>query len=126
MKVGEFARLAGISVETVRYYHREELLPVPPSTGSYRVYTSIHLDRIGFIQRAKLAGFSLEDIKHLEKLDASNDKDDIRRISEEKMLLLEAKIDELQSAKNFLSELVSACKNSGDEPCPILESLKRV
>jgi hypothetical protein len=29
MKIGELARLAGTNVETIRYYERDGLLPVP-------------------------------------------------------------------------------------------------
>jgi MerR family mercuric resistance operon transcriptional regulator len=123
MKVGEFAKQANVSVETVRYYHREGLLSVPESLGAYRHYTSKHVDKITFIQNAKLAGFSLTDIKQLDQLDALNDKATIRQMSEEKMLLIEDKIQELVSAKTFLTELVEACRQSDEEPCPILQTL---
>ncbi|MDM7859931.1 MerR family transcriptional regulator [Alteromonas sp. ASW11-36] len=123
MKVGEFAKHTGVSVETVRYYHRENLLPIPESPGAFRHYTTKHVERIAFIQSAKLAGFSLADIKKLNRLDASNDKTTIRQMSEQKMCLLERKIQELETAKKFLAELVDACRRSNDEPCPILQTL---
>ncbi|MFC3093257.1 MerR family transcriptional regulator [Alteromonas sediminis] len=124
MKISQFAKQAGVSVETVRYYHREGLLAVPENSGSYRQYTNVHINKIAFIQKAKLAGFTLDEIKQLERLDASRDKDEIRRISEDKMQLLETKIAELVMAQTFLSELVLACKKSDNEPCPILTELR--
>ncbi|WP_026375332.1 MerR family transcriptional regulator [Aestuariibacter salexigens] len=124
MKVSEFARRAGVNVETVRFYHREGLLPIPKSEGAYRHYTSAHVEKMAFIKQAKLAGFTLEDIKQLGKLDSLRDKNQIRNMSELKMRNLENKIAELQSAKLFLSELVRECKASKDAPCPILETLQ--
>ena len=126
MRVGEFAKRAGVNVETVRYYHREGLLPIPETEGTYRNYTSAHIQKLSFIHKAKLAGFTLDDIKQLEQLDALSDKNEIRRMSEEKMRLLENRIFELESARQFLSGLVKACRQSNNKPCPILQTLKNV
>lgn len=125
MKVSEFAKCSGINVETVRFYHREGLLKIPETDGTYRNYTSEHLENIAFIKKARIAGFTLEEIKQLERLDAMSDKSEIHSMSKLKLQLLDEKIKELQSAKCFLSELVEACENSDNEPCPILGNLKK-
>jgi len=60
LKIGEFARLAGVNLQTVRYYERQGLLPKPSrSPAGYRVFSSDNLHRLQFIRRAKRAGFSL-------------------------------------------------------------------
>ena len=44
MKIGELARLAGTNVETIRYYERDGLLPVPArSEGNYRINRETHV-----------------------------------------------------------------------------------
>ncbi len=44
MKIGELGKQADCQVETIRYYEREGLLPVPGrSEGNYRVYGKEHL-----------------------------------------------------------------------------------
>lgn len=41
MRSGELAELAGVSVRTLRHYHRIGLLPEPPRTSAgYRTYAS--------------------------------------------------------------------------------------
>ena len=66
MRIGELAHGAGVSVETVRFYEREGLLPAPPRRGSgYREYPPDTLARLRFIRHAKELGFSLPEIQEL-------------------------------------------------------------
>lgn len=124
MKVSEFAKSVGIGVETVRYYHREGLLAVPTNSRGIRQYSENHVKQILFIKNAKLAGFSLTEIKQLNALNAVTDKSTILVLSEDKKVRLKNKIAELKSAMVFLESLVTECKASNDKPCPILEGLK--
>lgn len=124
MKVGVFAKKAGVNVETVRYYHREGLLPIPEIKGAYRYYSQQHVDTLAFISRAKSAGFTLENIKQLQLLNDMKDKITIRALSEKKLKELNDKIDELLSAKDFLRKLIQDCRKSNNEGCPILLTLK--
>lgn len=69
MKIGEIAKQAGMTVEAVRFYEREGLLPRPPRTeGGYRVYGDADLRRIQFIRQAKRLGFSLQEIVRILRL----------------------------------------------------------
>ena len=52
MLIGEVARLAGVGVQTVRYYEREGLLPTARSTGSVREWTRPIRHEIGNPSRA--------------------------------------------------------------------------
>jgi MerR family mercuric resistance operon transcriptional regulator len=124
MKISEFAKSVDISVETVRYYHREGLLKVPTNSVGNRQYLDTHAKQILFIKNAKLAGFSLAEVKQLNTFNSVTDKSKILALSEEKKVRLEKEIAELKSAMAFLDSLVTECKASYDEPCPILEGLK--
>jgi MerR family copper efflux transcriptional regulator len=63
MKIGELSTKAGVSIQTVRFYERQRLLPDPGRTPSgYRHYTEAHLRQLRFIRQAKTLGFSLEEI----------------------------------------------------------------
>ncbi len=47
MKIGELAQVAQTTVETVRYYEKEGLLPEPARTaGNFRVYGPEHVERL--------------------------------------------------------------------------------
>lgn len=66
LRIGEFARLAGASADTVRYYERFGLLGAPNRSASgYRLYTDADLGRLRFIRRAKHLGLSLDEIREL-------------------------------------------------------------
>jgi DNA-binding transcriptional MerR regulator len=55
LKIGELARLTGLSIKTIRYYERGGLLEQPPRTeAGYRLYGPEEVARLQFVQRAKL------------------------------------------------------------------------
>lgn len=66
MNIGQLARQAGVPIDTVRYYERQQLLPTAARTaGGYRIFGEQDLRRLRFIRRAKTLGFSLDEIGEL-------------------------------------------------------------
>ncbi len=66
LKIGEVSGLSGIGIEAVRFYEKSGLLDRPERTYSgYRLYEESVLERLAFIKKAQLLGFSLEEIKQL-------------------------------------------------------------
>jgi len=52
MKISELSQLSGISLSTIRYYLREDLLPPPIKTGkTMAYYGQEHLQRLAFIKK---------------------------------------------------------------------------
>jgi len=102
-KIGEIARLSGLSVKTVRYYERRGLLEQPSRTeGGYRLYGQEEVARIRFIQRAKLLGLTLEEIRELVELAARcNEGEIVPRLEE----VLEAKLEETERKMAELAAL---------------------
>lgn len=72
MRSNEVAKLAGVSVRTLRHYHSLGLLPEPPrSDNGYRVYTAADVARVLRIKRLASLGFPLARIGSvLEEMDA--------------------------------------------------------
>ncbi len=69
MRIGELASQAGMSVQAVRFYERNGLMPKPPRTeAGYRVYAGADLRRLQFIRQAKRLGFSLPEIVRILRL----------------------------------------------------------
>jgi len=69
MKIGEMANQAGMTVEAVRFYERQGLLPRPARTeAGYRIYTDADLRRLQFVRQAKRLGFSLQEIVRILRL----------------------------------------------------------
>lgn len=63
MKIGELAKATGTAIETIRFYEREELLPVTPrSEGNYRIYGAVHTERLAFIRHCRSLDMALDEI----------------------------------------------------------------
>ncbi len=64
MRIGEAARTAGVSPDTLRYYERLGLLPPPVRTGNgYRVYSEAAVRRVRVIRNGLAFGFSLRELR---------------------------------------------------------------
>jgi DNA-binding transcriptional MerR regulator len=72
LKIGEVAALAGVRVDTVRFYERLGLLPVAARAPSgYRFFAPAAVERIQFVKRAQALGFTLDETAEiLRSLDA--------------------------------------------------------
>ena len=128
MHIGRLAAEANVSVDTVRYYERSQLLPAPTRTASgYRTYPPSVVERLRFIRRAKELGFSLEEIRDL--LTVSDERDtgvaSVRDIAAKRLADVEARLAELSQLRDGLKDLVDACPGHGDlGKCPILNAFK--
>jgi MerR family mercuric resistance operon transcriptional regulator len=119
--IGGLAAAAGVGVETVRYYQRRGLLPEPARPpGEVRRYGSAELKRLRFIRSAQAAGFTLNEIKELLDLDASDDRPRARELASARVAAIDAKIAELREARDALEKLATACAKKRGGPCPIL------
>jgi DNA-binding transcriptional MerR regulator len=66
LTIGKLASAAGVNTQTIRYYERSGLFPVPARTpGGYRQFGPDELRRLRFIRRAQGLGFSLTEIREL-------------------------------------------------------------
>jgi MerR family mercuric resistance operon transcriptional regulator len=125
MTIAGLARKGGVGVETIRYYQRRGLLKTPPRAGnlghgsSIRRYGDEDLRRLRFIRQAQTAGFTLRQVSELIALDATEDRARARALAGERITALDAKISELQQAREALSRLSKECAASKG-PCPIL------
>ena len=69
MRIGEVAEQSGMTVEAVRFYERQGLLPRPPRTeAGYRIYADADFRRLLFIRQAQRLGFSLQEIVRILRL----------------------------------------------------------
>jgi MerR family transcriptional regulator, Zn(II)-responsive regulator of zntA len=101
LKIGDLARITGLSIKTIRYYESRGLLEQPPRTeGGYRLYGPEEVARLRFVQRAKLLGLTLEEIKELVELAVRcNEGEIVPRLEE----VLETKLKETERKMAELS-----------------------
>jgi len=115
LKIGEFARLAQVSVKTLRYYDRVGLLQ-PAAVDrftSYRYYDPVQMARLNRILALKGLGFSLDQIRHLlrEELTAGELRGMLRLWKTE----LAAEIDD---ARTRLAQVRARLAQIEHEDCP--------
>ena len=127
LSIGEVARQASLSIDTIRYYEKAGLIPPPQRRDSgYRVYTGEIVRRLRFIRRAKELGFTLAEIAELLALSAQGERDmqAMKSAAQAKLAVVEDKLRELQRIRAGLHQLVEACPGHGAVAgCPIVLAL---
>jgi MerR family mercuric resistance operon transcriptional regulator len=124
LTVGKLAASGGVGVETIRFYQRRGLLETPTREGSIRRYGAADVRRLRFIKQAQAAGFTLEEIKELLDLDASEDRAHARALAKARVKALDERIADLKRARDALRRLADECGSGSAGPCPILKSFE--
>jgi DNA-binding transcriptional MerR regulator len=114
--IGKLAVMAGVGVETVRFYQRKDLLREPDAPGSIRTYNEEDAQRIIFIKKAQELGFSLAEVKELLELNTRPriTCGSVKKKTIDKLAEIEKKIEDLQLIKASLVRLSCACDSKHD------------
>lgn len=131
MRIGELAQAAGTSVETVRYYEKEGLLPAPGrGLNNYRAYGTAHLDRLRMIRNCRALDMTQDEIRAILVL-ADNQGEGcgpINTLFDQHIAHVGQRIAELVHLKTQLAELRRRCQlarpTAGD--CGILHGLSEM
>lgn len=132
MKVGELARTAGVTAETVRHYTREGLLhPRRDPENGYQLYDGQALNRLRFIQRARTLGFSVREISEI--LEHADHGDSpcplVRDLLASRLPEIQARIAQLQALAERMEQALSTWRYmpdgtpDGHSLCRLIESL---
>ncbi|WP_140725813.1 MerR family transcriptional regulator [Pseudomonas sp. Hp2] len=99
MKIGELAKLTGLTASRIRFYESAGLLlAVDRKANGYRDYAPGTVSMLEIIDSAQRAGFSLEQIRHLLPLgDGSWDHDEL-------LVALKAKVAEIEVLQKRLKQ----------------------
>ena len=124
LTIGKLAAAGGVGVETIRFYQRRGLLRTPTRDAGIRRYGTEDLRRLRFIKQAQTAGFTLEEIRELLELDASDDRPRAAELARNRIEALNGKIKELRRARDMLHRLARECGEGTKGPCPILSSFE--
>lgn len=127
MKIGELAQIAQTTVETVRYYEKEGLLPETTRTaGNFRVYGPAHQERLRFIRNCRALDMSHEEIRTLLGLtdQPAEGCGAINTVFDEHMAHVDERILELIQLKEQLATLRQRCQTErAVDACGILQGL---
>jgi DNA-binding transcriptional MerR regulator len=109
LRVGEIARMTGVSPDTVRYYERRGLLPrVPRDPNGYRKYAETAVRRVMVVRRALDAGFSIRELSQvLRERDAGGAPcRQVLAIGRDRLGELERRVEQLTALRDDLRALL--------------------
>ncbi|THF66098.1 Cd(II)/Pb(II)-responsive transcriptional regulator [Pseudothauera nasutitermitis] len=127
MKIGDLARTAQCTVETVRYYEREGLLPPPARTaGNFRDYGHEHADRLRFIRNCRALDMSHGEIRSVLALadQPAAGCGAVNEVFDQHIAHVDERIRELEQLRGALLALRERCRHEqAVEACGILQGL---
>jgi Cd(II)/Pb(II)-responsive transcriptional regulator len=127
MKIGELAQVAQCTVETIRYYEKEVLLPAPKRTaGNFRVYGPEHVERLRFIRNCRALDMSHDEIHRLLALadQGAEQCGAVNEVFDQHIAHVDERIRELTHLKEQLATLRQRCSTEHTvESCGILQGL---
>lgn len=124
--IGDAAKASSVSAKMIRHYESIGLLKEARRTGAgYRLYSRQDVQVLQFIHRARVLGFSLDQIGNLLALwqDKSRASADVRALARGHIDELNKKIAELESMRRTLERLAASCHGDARSECPILDDL---
>jgi DNA-binding transcriptional MerR regulator len=113
MRIGAFAAAAGVSVDAVRFYERRGVLHrAPRTTGGYRTFDHVDLDRVRLARQLQQLGLTVADV--VDAL-AAHDRGDATCDSERWRLeavqaRLDAQLAELRRTRRVVRDALAACE----------------
>ena len=125
MTIGRVASVAGVSIDTIRFYERQGLIVSPRrNLSGYRNYSDDVLDRLRFIVDAKRLGFTLKEIRELlsQGVKSTAECGPVTRKAEAKLTEMNDEIARLQRLRVTLRKMVEAC---GGECMPAQSARRR-
>lgn len=131
MLIGEIVNKTGLSRDTIRFYEKQGLIKTNAdkgATNNYKVYTDEVLNRLLLIKRIKGFGFTLNETSDLLDLIEMNQASckTVSKQAEEKIAVIDQKIQELQDMKKLMGSLNSdCCTPNNDDNCPALVQFSR-
>ena len=127
MQIGIVAKRIGLSVDAIRFYERNGLLPRPPRTeGGFRRYAENDVETLAFVRRVQGLGFKLSEIRGLLNLRGSRMQPcaPVRRRLQAKLANVRHKLENLQKLKRELQLALRSCDKElrkQNAHCPILQ-----
>lgn len=123
MTIGEIARRTSVATSAIRYYEEIGLLPKPSRRSGRRRYTASTLQRLGTIERAQQAGFTLREIREYFFGFTIGTHPETRWevLARRKLAELEAQMAKIRTMQQLLQE-GSHCDCSRIEQCTVWQS----
>jgi DNA-binding transcriptional MerR regulator len=126
-RIGDLADAAGVTVDTLRYYEREGLLPhIGRTAGGFRCYSENTAHRLEFIKQARKLGLSLREIRQL--VDPGNARcSTVRQVLVDRLADIDRRMRDLAMFRKTLKTALERCEETLDRSknasCPVVGEL---
>jgi len=130
-RIGELAKLADVTPDTIRYYEKQQMMAHGLRTeGGFRLYTKGDLQRLRFIRHGRQLGFTLDAIRELLSIRIDPEHhtcQESKSIVQARLQEVELRIAELEAMRRSLEHLNAACCGTSHSSvyCSILEALEQ-
>ena len=101
IQIGKFSKITGLSIDTLRYYEKNQLLDPGRDENNRRVYSEDDVDRVALILRLKGGGLLIEEIAEYLVL-----KDHADQTTRERSVFLKSKLQKLYSNKQKVEDSI--------------------
>jgi len=122
MKIGQVAKLVGVSCDALRFYEERGLITSTRSANGYRHYHPDTVQLVRYIRTAQQLGFSLAEVgENLPALWQASDEptEQLAAIFSQKLAAIDARIGQLQALRQALSARAHTV-------CPLLPTLDAI
>jgi DNA-binding transcriptional MerR regulator len=130
MQIGIVAKKIGLSVDAIRFYERNGLLPRPPRTGGgFRRYGENDVETLAFVRHVQGLGFKFSEIRGLLRLRGNRLQPcaPVKRHIQKKLAEVQRKLKGLRNLEHELRLALCTCNKElrkQDAHCPILKNRK--
>lgn len=128
MNIQQVSRFTQLSARQIRDYECKGLLgTVSRSENGYRSYTTLDVQRLKFIHRARQVGFSLAQIQDLLALydNPTRNNSLVKQLTAQHIHTLSQQIEHLNAIKAMLEHWQQQCADDGSAECHILKQLEQ-
>jgi MerR family transcriptional regulator, copper efflux regulator len=114
MRIGDLAKLTGVSASTIRFYEAQSLLPAAVRLANgYRDYDRRAVEVVKFIDRARSLGFGLREIAmHLRSPQGEERKARLQAQLEAILLELDAHLKDVRARRAIMSDLIEEIRKA--------------
>jgi DNA-binding transcriptional MerR regulator len=132
MQIGVIAKKIGLSVDAIRFYEHNGLLPRPPRTqGGFRRYGENDVETLAFVRRVQGLGFKLSEIRGLLRLRGNRllPCAPVQRRLQEKLADVQRKLNDLHKLEHELRLALRSCNRElrkRPAHCPILKETNKL
>ncbi|MBL1141877.1 MAG: MerR family transcriptional regulator [Proteobacteria bacterium] len=132
LQVKDIAKAANVSTDAVRFYTKKGLLkPIRNKTNNYQMYNHADLVRVRFISKAKILGYTLNEIKQITHASEKSETPCplVRDIIKKRIQKNKKQFDEAMALQKRMEKALRQWENMddaipiGDSICHLIESV---